>query len=52
MDFLSKCDQIRSFMQIWSHLPKKPLMENFIFCVVTTKIVTCMKFTFKSLVKI
>ena len=30
-DFFSKCDQICSFQQIWSHLLKKPLMENFIF---------------------
>ena len=29
--FFSKCDQIRSFMRIWSHLLKKSLMENFIF---------------------
>ena len=28
-DFFSKCDQIK--LRIWSHLPKKPLMENFIF---------------------
>ena len=33
-DFFSKCDQIRSFLQIWSHLLKKYLMENFIFCAV------------------
>ena len=33
-DFFSKCDQIRMKLQIWSHLPKKPLMENFIFCAV------------------
>ena len=33
-DFLSKYDQIRSFQHIWSHLLKKSLMENFIFCVV------------------
>ena len=33
-DFLSKCDQIRSFLQIWSLLLKKSLMENFIFCAV------------------
>ena len=33
-DFFSKCDQIRSFLRIWSHLLKKSLMENFIFCVV------------------
>ena len=29
-DFFSKCDQ-SSFLQIWSHLMKKSLMENFIF---------------------
>ena len=34
-DFFSKCDQIRSFLQIWSHLVKKSLMENFIFCAVS-----------------
>ena len=28
------CDQIRSFLRIWSHLMKKSLMENFIFCAV------------------
>ena len=30
-DFFSKCDQIRSFLRIWSHLLEKSLMENFIF---------------------
>ena len=30
-DFFSKCDQIRSFLRIWSLLLKKSLMENFIF---------------------
>ena len=35
-DFFSKCDQIRSFLQIWSHLLKKSLMENFIFCAEVT----------------
>ena len=30
-DFFSKCDQIRNFLWIWSHLLKKSLMENFIF---------------------
>ena len=29
-DFFSKCDQIRSFLRIWSHLLKKSLMKNFI----------------------
>ena len=28
-DFFSKCDQIRSFLRIWSCLLKKSLMENF-----------------------
>ena len=31
-DYFSKCDQIRNFLRIWSHLLKKSLMENFIFC--------------------
>ena len=35
-DFLGKCDQIRSFLRIWSPLLKKSLMENFIFCAVST----------------
>ena len=35
-DFLSKCEQIRSFLRIWSHLLKKSLMENFIFVQCTT----------------
>ena len=30
-DFSSKCDQIRSFLRIWSHLLDKSLMGNFIF---------------------
>ena len=33
-DFLSKCDQIRSFLWIWSYLQKEFLTENFIFNVV------------------
>ena len=31
--FFSKCDQIRRKLRTWSHLLKKFLMENFIFCV-------------------
>ena len=31
-DFLIKCDQIRRKLRIWSHLLKKSLVENFIFC--------------------
>ena len=30
-DFFIKCDQIRSFVRIWSHLQKKSLVVNFIF---------------------
>ena len=32
-NLFSKCDQIRSFLRIWSHLQKKSLVKN-IFCVV------------------
>ena len=30
-DFFGKCDQIRSFLRIWSQLLKKSSMEKFIF---------------------
>ena len=33
-DFFSKCNQIRRNLRIWSHLLKKFVMENFIFCAV------------------
>ena len=33
-EFFSKCDQIRNFQRIWSHLLKKSLMQNIIFCAV------------------
>ena len=33
-DFFSKCDQIRTFLRIWSHLLNKSLMQIFIFCAV------------------
>ena len=33
-DFFIKCDQIHRKLRIWSHLLKKSLMENFIFCAV------------------
>ena len=36
-DFFSKFDQVRSFQRIWQHLPKKSLMENFIFSSVIVK---------------
>ena len=31
-NFFRKCDQILSFLRIWSHLLKKSLIENFTFC--------------------
>ena len=34
IDTFSKCDQIRSYLRIWSHSLNKSLMENFIFCAV------------------
>ena len=37
-DFFSNCGQIRSFLQIWSPLLKKSLMENFIFYAVNSVI--------------
>ena len=33
-DYFSKCDQILRKLRIWSHLLKKSVMENFIFCAV------------------
>ena len=33
-DFFSKCDQISRKLRIWSHLLKKSLIENLIFCAV------------------
>ena len=35
--FFNKCDQIRSFLQIWSYLLKKSLMEKFIFYTVLSE---------------
>ena len=37
-DFFSKYDQIHSFLQIWSYLLEKSLMENFNFCAVINSI--------------
>ena len=33
-DFFIKCDQIRSFARIWSHLLKKCLIKTSFFCAV------------------
>ena len=37
-NFFSKCDEIHWKLRIWSHLLKKPLMENFIFCAASRRI--------------
>ena len=42
-DFFSKSDQIRRKLQIWSHLLKKSLMENFIFFAVVSPIFAYLK---------
>ena len=34
-DFFRKCDYIHRKLRTWSHVLKKSLMENFIFCAVT-----------------
>ena len=35
---VSKCNQIRRKLRIWSHLRKKSLIENVSFCAVFTRI--------------
>ena len=47
-NFFSKCDQIRSFLRIWSHLLKKSLMANFSFlCIVRKNYVSIFYLFFK-----
>ena len=36
-DFFSKYDQIRRLLRTWSHLLKRSLIKNFIFCAVNNK---------------
>ena len=48
-DFSGKCDQIRSFLHIWSHLLKKSLMKNFIFRAVKDTRITTMDIVLLSL---
>ena len=47
-DFFSKCDKIRKKLRIWSHLLKKSLMENFIFCAVMYYSLGKYKLSFRS----
>ena len=51
-DFFSKCDQIRSLLQICSHLLKKSLIVNFVFCaVIVSERVICVTNVSKSKAK-
>ena len=50
-DFFSKCDQIHRKLRIWSHLLKKSLMENFIFCAVSFWSVSASLFLFVLLIE-
>ena len=43
-DFFSRCDQIRGFLRIWSHLLKKSSIENILFCAV----LCCQKYSYLS----
>ena len=36
-NFLSKCHQKHRKLRIWSHLLKKSVIENFVFCAVSAK---------------
>ena len=45
-NFLSKYYQIRSFLWLWSHLLKKSLLENFIFCAVSPTLERLLKNSF------
>ena len=47
--FFGKCDQMRSLLRIWSHLLKKSLMENFIFCAVWVECFNFPEFQFRIL---
>ena len=42
-DFFSKCDQIRSFLRIWSHLLKQSVIRKLLFflCSIIKAIRTC-----------
>ena len=42
-NFFNKCDQIRRFLWIWSHLLKKSSTENFIFCAVKNPQHVCLE---------
>ena len=43
-DFFGKCEQIHRKLRVWSHLLKKSLMENFIFCAVFNTFITILEY--------
>ena len=47
-NFFSKYDESRRKLRIWSHLLKKSLLENFIFCAVNMNIYIVQKQPFTS----
>ena len=42
-NFFGECDQIHRKLRIWSHLLKKALMKNFIFCAVYVQFTSCVQ---------
>ena len=47
--FFSECDQICSFLRIWSHLLKKSLMENFLVSILHSVVRLVITFPFSPL---
>ena len=45
-NLFSKCDQICSFLRIWSYLLKKSLIENFFFCAMFWSTQSCYSYNF------
>ena len=50
-DFFSKSDRIRRRLRIWSHLLKRSLMENCIFCAVLLPINISLKAKFHDILE-
>ena len=50
-EFFSKCDEIRSFLRIWSHLLNKSLIENFIFFAVSITVTLKIALNFVCLIE-
>ena len=51
-DFFSKSDQIRRILRVWSHLLKKSILKDFIFCAVTCEqLVLSIRLDYQQLLK-